>query len=692
MATFLDAHLIYYAPSGYRAFATNRPFSIQSALVNGTQQYFAAPSKISSANYTSLCNCDTSLEVFYGRRILAIDGETIDAYLTLMASHAGFYLDPGAQLNQYLSASSAFTFQSTAFIAMPADTISILFEGDLVAYTFNNYVTTSRLINGTDLIISLNTPNLTATSKRDFEDAQDAQEVDALLADEEAVLELIRTQQQRSDLSAGHMEVVKRAADRVIANRQAMQVEKEGISANGFRESLAPSVRHQHIMDAWGAYLAAENNVPLDINYLPPSTYSESNRIHVRTDNQFNVNSTVLNVTTGSVDNLYSYLDTPALSYWSYEDTSVLRMKSFAPTSLELINSFVSLMKTASTSRATNGLNKNLIIDVSTNGGGYVCLSYFTLAILVQKWNTPSLTGDLSQLLYSAYDLRQSTYMDDIFNAGFFGPATEEVSLATREPLGPSFYTAPVSRTYGSATSNYTQQFLWNLCPAENFVDAKNSVVFDKILIITDGRCGSACSYFISKLRTADKVRVLSYGGHWGQPMDTSAFSGGNVENWANFLPNLRKEHNITGLPWMTPLPTTGIATFNFREMYNPNDTIPRQFLRMPADYILPYWDPLRAIIANDLNDAASKAALATLYNSALAAFDTMPAGLLGTNSSALLLAVIALICIIVAVTTTIVIIVGCIVNRKNKIALAHFDTPVSDLPGPYGLLSDQGV
>jgi hypothetical protein len=658
MAELLDAHAVYFVPAGYRLFATNRAFSLVSRVVNGTQQYFAAASRISATLYSSLCECDLNLDDFYGRRIIAIDDLPVESFLSIYAASAGYYLDASARLNLVLAANSPFPFQAMSFIAMPADEIRITFEGDLVGYRFKNFATTSQTVSSTARIIELNTP--AKTSKRDG--STDASNLDSLLIDEEAVLSLLKGQIERSQASEAHLDRSKKSMDVLQAN---VKLARAKISSNVKREmSLAPAIRHQQIMEAWGNFLAAENGASLD---LPASIPRGDSEFVVSAAVEAEINSTIISMTEGNPEHLTSYTETGAISYWSYDEVSVLKLKSFSPSgeSDKAFADFTKVMETVGNGRGTNGLNKNLIIDVSGNGGGYVCLSYFALSYLVRDWNKASLTGDANNILFSPYDVRQSAYTDDLFAKGYWGSAQEEVSPATRKPLGPAFYTERVQRTYGPATSNYSQEFLWNLCAADVYKASAKSLVFDKILVITDGRCGSACSYFITKLRTANKVRVLSYGGKYQAPMDTSAFSGGNVHQWTPWLAEIKDESKIS-IDWGTPLPTTALATFNFREMYNPGDTIPRQFRRLPADWTLPYWDPLRA--GSDLSNAQTKAILSQLYASALPLFDQIPSGLLGKNKSAPLIIAISIIGIILGTTLIVCIVVGCILHRKNRV------------------------
>ena len=646
MATLQDAHTIYAVPAGYRSFATLRPFSIVSRLINGTQLYYSATSLMSASLYTALGGSE-NLEDFYGRQILYIDSEPVDQYLETMGKNYGLYLDAGAQVNNLLSSISPFPFQTTAFTSFPSDKINIVFAGDFVGYEFQNFMTTSQIFTSVNDIIALNKPS---AAKR----SSDGSVSDSFTIDETLVLNLLDKQAARTKASSS------KSSDQSTASLQAhaeklraslLNAQKTGAERRA-HQAVTPIVRYQNVISAWSAYLAAEVKAPA----IDTSIYPESDRIVSRETYDFAVNTTAINITSGAADYLVSYQDTAALSYWSYEDTTVIRLKSFFPAD---VASFQKLIKTVSNSRSSNGLGKNLILDVSGNTGGYVCASYFALSYLSRAWNKASLTGN--DILFSPYDFRQSSLTDELYARGYFGTGVNEISDVTRKSLGASFYTDRVSQTYEGYTSNYTQRYLWNLCEPSNYKLSESATVFDKILIVSDGRCGSACSYFISKLRIANKARVMTYGGIWGKQMDSSAFAGGNVYEWSSFVTDLASYGTFS---WAKQLPTSAVTAFNFREMYNPGESYPRQFTPMYADWVLPYWDPLLG--STSLSDSSQKEALATLYASALTVFDKIPSGLLGTNSNKALAIVLALVGIAIAGALTAALVIAIIANCRT--------------------------
>lgn len=647
MASLQDAHTIYMVPAGYRAFATLRPFSIVSRLVNGTQLYYSATSLMSASLYTALGGSE-NLEDFYGRQILYIDSEPVDQYLQTMGKNYGLYLDAGAQLNNLLSSVSPFPLQTTAFTSFPSDKINIVFAGDFVGYDFQNFMTTSRNFTSVNDVIALNKPT---TSKRSSEGSAG----DSLSIDESLVLDLLEKQAARKKASSSASSSAQSTAtlrDHAEKLRASLSSAQKSGAEKRAHQAVAPIVRLQNVITAWSAYLAAEINAPA----IDTSLYPENDKIVSRAAYDFSVNTTAINITSGEADYLVTYEDTSALSYWSYEDTTVIRLKSFFPADM---TAFQKLVQKVSNSRSSNGLGKNLILDVSGNSGGYVCASYFALSYVARAWNKASLTGN--DILFSPYDFRQSSLTDELYARGWFGRGANEISEVSRKSLGDAFYTDRVSQTYEGHTSNYTQRFLWNLCEESNYKLAASSTVFDKILIVSDGRCGSACSYFISKLRIANKARVMTYGGIWGKQMDSSAFAGGNVLEWSSFIADVSLSGKFS---WAKQLPTSAIAALNFREVYNPGESYPRQFTPMYADWVLPYWDPL--IGSTSLSDASQKEALATLYASALTVFDEIPSGLLGTNTNKSLAIVLALVGIAIAGSLTAALVIAIVSNCRS--------------------------
>jgi hypothetical protein len=98
-----------------------------------------------------------------------------------------------------------------------------------------------------------------------------------------------------------------------------------------------------------------------------------------------------------------------------------------------------------------------------------------------------------------------------------------------------------------------------------NFWIDNGGYYFDKIIILTDGTCGSACAYFATKMKVDQKAYLVSTGGVVGQPMDIAAFAGGNVEDWQPYLDDVNyylTQNGLTMQNQLKYLPTSAREIF----------------------------------------------------------------------------------------------------------------------------------
>ena len=167
----------------------------------------------------------------------------------------------------------------------------------------------------------------------------------------------------------------------------------------------------------------------------------------------------------------------------------------------------------------------------------------------------------------------------------------------------------------GGALVNYTQ-FFYAFCPEAlkaftHISENSKGVVhrFKKVVLVSDGTCGSACSTFATRLMLSGGVRSLTYGGHGNtdEAMDSSAFGGGNVLPWAvhakgtvlayfvslllGHTPRPIYDMDITDVP--IPFPTAATARFTVDATYEPYlgpKSLPREFYSIPADVHAAFW------------------------------------------------------------------------------------------------------
>jgi len=117
-----------------------------------------------------------------------------------------------------------------------------------------------------------------------------------------------------------------------------------------------------------------------------------------------------------------------------------------------------------------------------------------------------------------------------------------------------------------------------------------------QIVILSDGSCGSACSFFEGRLAVDNSAVVVTYGGLMNRPMDTSSFGGGGVTSgWESYVQQLV---NLTAaeLSQVPEFRSTADVSFSSSEYYLPDQALPREWLLVQARYRLPVWPTLTTL------------------------------------------------------------------------------------------------
>lgn len=190
-----------------------------------------------------------------------------------------------------------------------------------------------------------------------------------------------------------------------------------------------------------------------------------------------------------------------------------------------------------------------IVVDVMQNGGGYVCLGLRLIELLVEEYE------DDHTLVQMNYDLVHSKLMDryiDVVNAPNPYPDPQDVEQildrATQEsfPDGRAYYYPGRNVTMGGKVSWRTNFFSLDCREAEampsNGFRPPKFMTPDKLIILTDGTCGSTCASFAKIPQEDSKATLVGAGGLWDEGMDVASFAGGfvcnptylyNIANWS---------------------------------------------------------------------------------------------------------------------------------------------------------------
>ena len=100
---------------------------------------------------------------------------------------------------------------------------------------------------------------------------------------------------------------------------------------------------------------------------------------------------------------------------------------------------------------------------------------------------------------------------------------------STQEPFpdGQSYYYPGQNITQGGVTATFTNDFSLNCKEAEDILKEFVPHRFlppERLIILTDGTCGSTCASFTKIAQEAEKATFVGAGGLWGQPMGSCFF------------------------------------------------------------------------------------------------------------------------------------------------------------------------
>ena len=177
-----------------------------------------------------------------------------------------------------------------------------------------------------------------------------------------------------------------------------------------------------------------------------------------------------------------------------------------------------------------------IVVDVMQNGGGYVCLGLRLLELLIEDYYEDH------TLVQMNYDIPHSKLMDAYIAAvNAPDPVPDEtggiIDKATQQPFpnGDAYYYPGRNVTQGGVMSWRSNFFSLDCSQAEALPsDGFHPPKFltpEKLLILTDGTCGSTCACFTKIAQESGKATFIGAGGIWDEGMDVSSFAGGFISN-----------------------------------------------------------------------------------------------------------------------------------------------------------------
>ncbi|KAI0289964.1 hypothetical protein BC826DRAFT_1106720 [Russula brevipes] len=187
----------------------------------------------------------------------------------------------------------------------------------------------------------------------------------------------------------------------------------------------------------------------------------------------------------------------------------------------------------------------NLLIDVTNNPGGWLCLGYFLHQYLagtnsgLPGFQTASRANPFAQKILKA-EIAQGLNR----SITWYSPDNWLFVNGTQMPLDFNYNSPSVPNVVNGREDPTSQRFL-DLCPKTS-VTLPSAPPFDlnNVVIVGNGNCASTCATFVTLMFERHQTKIVTFGGFPNKPIEYKGMSGTQVFEWAD----LNSEIKTAGL------------------------------------------------------------------------------------------------------------------------------------------------
>lgn len=222
----------------------------------------------------------------------------------------------------------------------------------------------------------------------------------------------------------------------------------------------------------------------------------------------------------------------------------------------------------------------HIIIDTFGNGGGDVAFSSLLASVFfppkdkLTNAHVARFRDSKAASALAAADLKNTA-------STYFDPETLG-NVTTELPIRNNFFVNPVPMTRNGREAQYTEEFFMDYSTrflANIDYPGKNDPT--KIVILTDGQCGSACGMTSELFVNKHGVKAVAVGGYHGKDLSMFSFAGASVLGHDKIVDTFEE----LGVPSvMERLPYQNTVNIGVIEVYSGTDTTPLEY--NPERYI----------------------------------------------------------------------------------------------------------
>ncbi|KAF7345744.1 Peptidase S41 family protein ustP [Mycena venus] len=237
-----------------------------------------------------------------------------------------------------------------------------------------------------------------------------------------------------------------------------------------------------------------------------------------------------------------------------------------------------------------------LIIDVTNNGGGLICIAHWLHRIIIGPKNTTvplagldskARDGPLArQIVQQIIDKNLDPNQDLMYNPLHYSDANNVQFSATDNWLLP-----PVNVQINGHADAFSQR-LGQDCQPEFFTTTPPDVALfnsSKVIIISNGRCASSCSLFSITMAKEEGVKMVVVGGKNDVQQEYCGTVGGQSADFSSIDTEIKTTQLKDSSLAPPDLLVNGVQGVNWRLSFGVDDpTQPEAWQNHPADLNLP--------------------------------------------------------------------------------------------------------
>lgn len=272
--------------------------------------------------------------------------------------------------------------------------------------------------------------------------------------------------------------------------------------------------------------------------------------------------------------------------------TGVLALGSFSDSDY---NAFLDSLLSGLVSLKSQGATQ-LVVDVTNNGGGFVCAAHWLHRIIVgpKSTTTPQAgldtqarNGPLAQLIVK--EIIKNNLDPDV--ELLYNPL--QWTNANHQPFGASddWLQPLVPKTINGKADAFSQR-LGQECQPNGFpANIPDTALFDpkKVVIVSNGRCASSCSLFSITMAKHEGVKTVVVGGKKGTQQQYCGIVGGQSTDFSTIDTEIKTTHLKNHSLAPPDLRVNGVQGITWRLGFGiTNPTEPEEWQDHPADVNLP--------------------------------------------------------------------------------------------------------